>query len=462
MKKLPIKILLLIIFPSVLLAQEIETSPYSAFGLGEKKYSGPAESVSMGGLNSIFWDNVHVNPMNPASYSFLSVTTFAIGGQGRTTELQNTEETEKSTHVGVNHLLIGIPMGKWGAAFGFMPSSSTGYSVNSEEKLNDQSLIIDNPNNPSNPYYDGDYSNYYSFNGFGGVNRAFIGFSYSPFRGFSVGVNANYQFGNISRSVRMYTPPVTAKIPFEGDDETLVDQIVYEGSQYGTKYDEKLRLNDWQFDMGVLYTGEFTDKLHYTLGTTFGLGNSTELEYTKYLYSFKFKSNGAEIPVDTLQSVSGSHLESGISLPAYGSAGLSIGNYSKWMVGVNYEFSEPSNLEINSGSYDVIHKRHQKYSIGGYFTPKFNSINRYWQRVTYRGGFKYEELGLNINGVDIIDYSINFGFGFPVGNGASNISLGGAFGTRGTTDANLIKENYFNFVVAFSLSDKWFKKNKFY
>ncbi|MEN8136818.1 MAG: hypothetical protein ABFR62_00110 [Bacteroidota bacterium] len=457
MKILPIKILILIVFPSLLFAQSIETSPYSAFGLGDSKYLGPAESVSMGGLNSVFWDNVHVNPTNPASYSFLSLTTYSLGTQGRYTQLETSTDSESNSYVGLNHLLIGIPMGKWGAAMGFMPTSSTGYSLNSTDTQHDSELELFDENGEM--IYDGIYDNIYSFNGFGGVNRAFLGLSYSPFKGFSMGVNANYQFGNISRSVRMFTPAVLADL--DGDVNTP-DDVLFEGSQYGTKEEEKLRIKDWQFDMGLLYTGKLNEKLQYTLGATYGLGNESELEYTKYLYTFKFVSNGVEQPIDTLHYVSGTSKLDDISVPSRGSAGISIGNYSKWMIGANYEFKDPIDLTFGTEGYKVSFKQSKKYSVGGYFTPKYNSLMSYWERITYRAGFKYEEMGVSINGTDIVDYSVNFGFGLPVGNGASNISIGGAFGTRGTTDNDLIKENYFNFVVAFSLSDKWFKKVKYY
>ena len=446
------KIILIALFPIIGFAQTNSSSPYSAFGLGEDAYNGAAESVNMGGLNNIYWDNIHVNVKNPATYSFLNITNFSFGAQGRSATMETKDNIESSGHFGVSHLIIGIPMGKWGAAIGFMPTSSTGYDVNYNHAITDPNLAIYNGNNM---VYDGTYNNSYKFKGFGGMNRFFVGTSYSPFTGFSAGVNINYDFGNLSRNTRMYTLPVYKKIEDDGEEVP-----VFEGSQYGSKEDEAIRIRSFDFEFGLIYTGNFSEKLQYTVGATYGLGNKTTLEYEKYLYTFKFDSQGREVPIDTV-GTSINYINNEVELPQSGGMGLSIGEYSKWMIGVNYEFKDPTNLTFGLEDLGVTFSRNQKYSIGGYWTPKYNSLMSYLARVTYRAGFKYEELGLRFNGVDIVDYSINFGVGLPVKGGFTNINIGGALGTRGTVDSGLIKENYINFIINFSLGDKWFKKVRY-
>lgn len=452
MRILPIKILILFLFPVALIAQGIESSPYSAFGFGEDKYTGPAESVSMGGLNSIFWDNVHVNPSNPASYSFLSLTNFSFGATGKVTNLETENQSEQINHLGVSHLIMGIPMGKWGGmAFGFMPTTSTGYEFLSTEQFIDEGSIITD----GDIGYDGSYEQYTYFRGEGAMNRFFVGGSFSPFKGFSIGVNAMYDFGNLSRTTMMVTPPVYQVL------ELLQDPVlVFEGSQYHSKETIKLRLTEWNFQSGIMYTSNITEKLQFTLGGTYGIGNSTELEVSRQMYTYIYNSSGLALPVDTLKSASGQGIIRDIELPQYGSMGLSFGNYSKWMIGVNYEFKD-AQLGLDNLYEGVEYTEKKKYSIGGYYTPKYNSLMSYGQKITYRLGFKYEEPGLRLNGIDIVDYSINFGLGLPMKNGASSVSVGGAFGTRGTTDLGLVKENYLSFYVNFSLSDKWFKKVKY-
>jgi hypothetical protein len=451
MKVLPLKILVLIVFPSLLFAQGIETSPYSAFGLGDKKYEGTDASVNMGGLNNVFWDNVHVNPFNPASYSYLSLTNFSLGAQGKSMNLETEDQTGQTSHVGVNHLVMGIPMGRWGGmAFGFVPTTSTGYDIASSETLNDPGSVI-----TDGLGYNGDYTQNTYFRGSGAVNRFFIGGAFSPFKGFSIGVNAMYDFGNLTRKTVMNTPSVY-KVLEVGKAPVLV----YEGNQYSSSEDISLKLREWNYQLGIMYTGSISENFQYTLGGTYGIGNSTELEVSRYLYTFKYGSNGLMLPIDTLKSASGEATIRNIDLPHYGGFGLSVGNYKKWMIGVNFDFKDA--LQGSDEIYDGVEfTKQQSISVGGYITPKYNSLMSYWERITYRAGVNYEDTGLRIDGTEIVDYSVNFGLGLPMKASASNVNIGGSYGSRGTTDNGLIKENYFTFNVSFSLSDKWFRKVKY-
>ncbi|HLW40428.1 MAG TPA: hypothetical protein VKX31_08560, partial [Brumimicrobium sp.] len=101
------------------------------------------------------------------------------------------------------------------------------------------------------------------------------------------------------------------------------------------------------------------------------------------------------------------------------------------------------------------------YRLGGLFIPNFRSISSYWNRVTYRAGLRYEETGLNINGEDINEFGISFGASLPLGRMFSNVNIGAEYGQRGTNNAGLIKENFFNLFISLSLNDKWFEK-KYY
>jgi hypothetical protein len=99
-----------------------------------------------------------------------------------------------------------------------------------------------------------------------------------------------------------------------------------------------------------------------------------------------------------------------------------------------------------------------RYRIGGFFIPNYNSISSYWHRVVYRAGARYEENGINVSGEDINEFGISFGVGLPVGRFYSNLNLGFEIGSRGTTNNGLVKENFFNTFISLSLNDKWFEK----
>ena len=72
-----------------------------------------------------------------------------------------------------------------------------------------------------------------------------------------------------------------------------------------------------------------------------------------------------------------------------------------------------------------------------------------------------EETGLNLEGESIDEFGISFGIGLPAGRLFTNANLGVEYGQRGTTNAGLIQEDFFNVMIGLSLNDKWFIKRKF-
>jgi long-subunit fatty acid transport protein len=67
-------------------AQQGTASPYSYYGIGDVRYKGTAEIRSMAGI-AVEQDSIHLNIDNPASYSNLKLTTFALGGLYNSTQV---------------------------------------------------------------------------------------------------------------------------------------------------------------------------------------------------------------------------------------------------------------------------------------------------------------------------------------------------------------------------------------
>ena len=74
---------------------------------------------------------------------------------------------------------------------------------------------------------------------------------------------------------------------------------------------------------------------------------------------------------------------------------------------------------------------------------------------------RFENTGLNVNSETINEFGISFGVGLPVGRRFSNANIGVEIGKRGTTDNNLIQENFINLQISLSLNDRWFEKRKY-
>lgn len=406
----------LFIISSISVAQESSSSPYSYFGIGELKFRGTEEAKSMGGL-AIVGDSINLNLTNPASYSHLRLTTFTVGGSSTFGNIQNDELKEKVKRTSLDYIAVGIPMGKFGAAIGLMPYSSVGYRITGDS-------YIGNTNIPSTK----------RFSGNGSINRVFVGTAYNFSKNLSFGLNIEYNFGNLESEVA------------ETSNEL----------QLGTRELNTAQVKGTTFNFGLLYNRMLNDKLklysslHYIPESKLSSTNTRNVAVLTYSVS-----SGAELISDS-QDVAVPN--SKIVVPSKFALGFGVGQANKWMLGTEVSFigtKKMTNVFANDVT-NATYKNAQRYIIGGYYIPKFDSYSSYFSRVVYRAGFRYEKTGLNIENQDINDYGMNFGFGLPVG--ISKIDLGFEFGKRGTTSNGLIQENYFNINIGLSLSDKWFRK----
>lgn len=412
-KKITTSIVLLI--TALSFAQQSSSSPYSAFGIGEPRLKGTPEQRAMGGLG-IFPDSLHLNLLNPASYSGLQLTIISIGGQTAFNELKTTDTTEKAKRTSLDYLAVGVPLGKFGVVFGLNPQTSVGYRIESN-------TIGGNT---------GDMSNKYT--GEGGSNRAFIGGGYKLTSNFDIGIDANFFFGKINTSSRKYQA----------------------GTQLGTRVDNNINLNGFSVNLGAMYKTKFREK--YDIYTSAVITPGHKMNFNK------------TVILGTITNVSGydrfddyvemPEVSTEISVPTKFALGVGIGELRKWAVGTEFSFNgKNKDAAPVSGSFASFDSKEAfRVSAGGYYVPKYNSFTNYFHRITYRGGLRYENTGLVVNGTSITDKAVSIGANFPMGNGISDISLALEYGQRGAKNDGLVQENYFNVIISISIIDKWFRK----
>ena len=139
-----------------------------------------------------------------------------------------------------------------------------------------------------------------------------------------------------------------------------------------------------------------------------------------------------------------------------------VGQTNKWYAGIEYSFQNA--LEFTDGVIDqntfATYNKSNRLSIGGFYIPKYNSISSYFSRVIYRAGIKFKKTGLTVNNTEVNEFGMSFGVGLPMGKQLSNVNLGLEIGKRGELNSSIIKENYINFRLGFTLNDKWFNKRK--
>ncbi len=402
------------------LAQKNNISPYSFFGVGENSSIKTVEELSMGQVGGAFSSPFQLTFTNPASYASIRLTTFAVAGQNKALSIDDGINSETGSSASFSYLALGFPIGEnAGVAFGIQPNTTVGYSL--LEEINDAQNTLIETN---------------LFTGEGGTNRVFVGFGHKIGTNFSVGIEAAYIFGSIENSLlnrRSEVPLAT----LDKTDSDVSGSEIKAGIQYQTKVSEKLTLRT---------------------GVNVGLSNELENEGNRYRFSLVSIGGGLVNPRDTILNES---FSSTFKNPVKTTLSAGIGEENKWYAGLEYEFQNALTIEdgLSANNRTFNFGESNRVSMGGYYTPKFNSITSYWQRATYRAGITYKKTGLLVNNTEINDFGISFGVALPM-KGLSNINLGFELGTRGKTTNGLVKENYFNFRLGLSLSDKWFRKNQ--
>ena len=96
----------------------------------------------------------------------------------------------------------------------------------------------------------------------------------------------------------------------------------------------------------------------------------------------------------------------------------------------------------------------------------------YLQRVKYSFGVFKKQSFIFLNQKQIESYGINIGLGLPMVKRIkryakedltiiSRLHFSFSYNERGTTENNLIRENFFQFGLGANLGDKWFIKRKY-
>jgi hypothetical protein len=409
-----INLALFLLFSIVTIAQQSTSSPYSFYGIGDVRFKGTAENRLMGGV-SVFPDSIHVNIQNPASYASLNLSTYTVGGSFNSTRLNSYYGNEKAQRSTLDYMAVGIPMKKMGFGFGLIPYSAVGYRIKNE----DAEGVVNR------------------YTATGGLNKVFLGFGYKINPNFSLGADIHYNFGNVETIGIEKIPDV----------------------QLGTQEVNTSELSGVNINLSAMYQRKINAKIDVYGSLVYTPESNLSSKNTRVnstvLYSDVFDPQN----VDVSEAIENRNT---IKMPTKIAVGFGVGQSKKWMLGNELTFQQSSKFGNRYNNLEnVKYKNAFKYSIGGYYIPNYTSFSNYLKKITYRGGFRYEQTGMVIKNENINDYAFTAGLGLPLGGAFSNLNIGVEYGRRGTAKALLIEENYTNVVMSLSLNDRWFIKRKY-
>lgn len=448
----------LLTLPSI--AQKGTQSPYSVFGLGEINNGEYAYFTAMGNALTACTDSTIVNQNNPASYAFTSRyrPLFQVAINGRFSKFSDATQSSKARQLGLNQFQLGFPIKKnWGGSFGITPFSTTGY-------------LIFNPNIDAN----GDTLTQTINEGAGTVSQFHIGTSYkhnfNNSTRLSIGANLKYMFGSSNKieSFEYYNYPSGAKHS-RVERNTRIGSLTYD---FGIIFDKQLDKNS--FSIGATYSPAIKLNAHQDLLTY----SYSESFYNNYSYGLSL-DNG-NFYLDTAEYITNN--KGMINLPASYKVGFeyrirpadSSSETYLFKISGDIKYQEWSNYyeSFNGVVTDSIFKNRLSNSIGFQYSPHTgrnanNNLIPWVGKLHYRLGINYTLSELYVNNVQLANYGISFGLGIPVmtGNSNTNLNLAVKYGSLGTTQNNLIKEDYLGVYAGITISpgfyDRWFLKRKY-
>lgn len=422
-------VIALIILSSLPVRAQFNTySPYTRFGLGDLSRKGIAQNQAMGGTGVAIHENNRSNYLNPAASSaFDSMSVFFDFGANTFFNQYKTENFSNNwINMNLHHVTFASSMGKYfGLSAGIVPYSSIGYNIKQEY----------------NDYTTGDALDYY-YKGDGGIMNFFVGASVKLFNHVSLGVTMNYLLGRLTRERYLYFPA---------------------SSLYSTiSTREQFNIKSPLFSFGVQYKEYINDKFFFTLGAVYDVESNVGAGLEYYVNNSYYGSTGAflndSVYINPDVSLGSDTIGNDFTIPQKIGLGLSVGIPNKLILSGDFYLQDWSNT-LSGENFSLVNASSMHF--GAEYTPDIEAIRGYYKLMTYRLGGYYSNYYLEVDGYQLKDYGITFGVGLPIKSMKTSFNLAFTLGTRGTTDYNLVKENYGIITFNVTLHDLWFYKRKF-
>jgi len=399
--------MLTLLFLPDIQSQNSTSSPLSIFGIGEIEVRDFGRTTAMGSVGIGYQSENFLNRRNPAGLSGIDTLRFIldVSAAVKFSQFRTKDFTAQTTNFNFKTLAVGVRLSKrWTSSLGLSPFSNTGYHIMDTQGITGAQTDI-------------------HFSGSGGINKFYWGNAFEFFRGFSIGVNSSFIFGNITHN--------------ENSDGDLIK--------------DTYNVSKLNFDFGAQYTHWFGQYTNITVGGVYGFKSEMLVQQTKMI------TFGNVIKRKQRQPDRKSYIPE-----TYG-GGFSILRNKKaaeWIFAADYQYWKWSVDPL----YDT-GKRYtdnQIFSVGLQLTPNKQRPENILQALRFHFGASYNQTYLKINGYQMEDISVSLGVGIPFINNRSlersYVNVSAIFGESGTGKRGGITERYALISVNLSLIERWFAK----
>ena len=404
----------LIFFPMLGRCQNMN-SPYSIYGIGDidtRVYNRTSGMAGTGMATKAVTDLIN---NNPAAISGLPRSFFLLHASAVGKTLQYSGDGTDATNRNnkdfwVKGITLAAKINKfWASSIGFKQFSNVNY------KFNGTKDVIGN-----NDTYAAQYTGNGGLNDFFWTNAASLG------KHFSIGIKASIIAGGISQS-----ETVTSSASANTIQTTQRDYYGDPRFEYGAIYSSAVNKN-WDLSLG----GKFINKTKLNSERTLNV-----MENTTVLVNQQFVSNGS------------------FFLPETYAMGLSLIHDKKITFAADYSFENWSPLHIGGDGWSVTNAN--KISGGVEIAKQTQRWGQPVEKSYLQFGAFISNSYLQVNNRQLNEFGITAGMGGGIGgNLLYALSLEG--GTRGTTSAGLIRENFFQLTISLTYRDFLLSKGRKY
>lgn len=407
-------------------------SPYNRFGIGNISDNRSPALRGMGGIANGYAKEYTINAYNPASYTYLARTTFEFAFDAQSNNVRIGDDRTKSNTVTIGHFNLAIPLKtqRFAINLGYMPFSKVYYNSQDSSTIaatGDQILR--------------------KYNGEGNLNFGYLGISGGT-KGFSVGINGGYVFGNIRNS---------SYINFLGAD-SLTTRI--------SDYSQKDIYGGFFFKAGLLYKASLKNGQYISVGATGTLSQKVNITRDQYYVAgTQPPYSGAPVVTDTVSAL---YQQKGkMELPSEFGFGVHYGKGANYDVGIDLVYADWSGFKRFGASETGVGQNAYRVAFGGELTPNSRNTKQYLSAMTYRlGGYMGKDY-VYLNSTAINYYGFTLGAQLPLRSNLNTDEQGGALnmsldmGNRGTISNSLAREFYVKFTIGLRINAHWFQRRPY-
>lgn len=408
-------------------SQSSTNSPYTRYGLGDTYDMSFSNNAAMGGVGYALRSGLHINPMNPASYTTVDSLSFMFD-TGMTLKSSNFEEgnyKSNAKNASFDYLAMQFRLHpRLGMAVAYTPYSTVGFNLTRTKAIENSDVSISN-----------------NFYGDGNLQQIMAGLGFKILDNLSIGVNAAYLFGKLEYQT-------VATLSNGGDMSVIYNNLT---------------VASYNVNFGLQYTQKINKDNALTLGLAYTLGhdlNATDIHGIQVANSSSSTTTGGSYSV-----VKEERTENGYGIPHIFGGGLAWQYKKNLTVEADYTLQKWEGVKYDNRTDRYMNR--SKVAFGVEYLPKEYGKN-YLTRIRYRAGAHYSTPYLKtpsdnphsawVDGPK--EYGVSVGFGLPLNlyQQSSTLSVTGEYVHVSPSAKGLLSENRFMIKLGLTFDERWFMK----